>query len=654
MPDAIQSLWVGPTLSAMEQLSIRSFLQHGHDFYLYVYQSTEGVPAGVKIKDANEILPHSMLFTYPDHATYAGFSNFFRYKLLLENGGWWVDMDTVCLRPFAFEPEYVFSSQWTPGGCPQPNAGAMKVPSGSGVMRYAWERCRQMDVSKLKWGQAGPLLMASAIDACALREYVRPPDVFCPVNFGQWCRVLDPAEVWKFSEETHAIHLWNEMWRRAAQDKDKPYHPDCLYEQLKQRYFQPTKLRTRPSSAHPVCESLAAAADVSGNGPFRAPRISAVVLTKNGAGRIERCLQSILHSRFADEIVVCIDRETSDGTWSIVRHYTDKIHTLQTRGYIESVLAEMAGLCSGDWILRIDDDEALGGDWRREPIESLIHFNDITHFWTPRRWIVPPGGCFISNEPWFPDLQLRLFQNDRDLIAWPVEIHEPMDVEGRGLVLADRWVEHYNLVVYDHQSREERCRNYRRLRPEKHLSTYYLYEQQDTRWLPADVAGFVHAIGNIPIRQARKCVSPRSDYEPGDEIRFDATANGAQYRLDGWSNPEPWGTWTDGHRAVLRIPLARPFRGSARLLVEANAFVSAKHPWLRVCVLCGNEIVGEWAIDSPEPAERSLTIPASLLAGRERLTLAFHIVNPISPAECGESPDQRRLGLGIRRLRLEV
>ncbi len=35
------------------------------------------------------------------------FANFFRYKLLLEKGGWFVDSDTICMRPFDFDNEYV-------------------------------------------------------------------------------------------------------------------------------------------------------------------------------------------------------------------------------------------------------------------------------------------------------------------------------------------------------------------------------------------------------------------------------------------------------------------------------------------------------------------------------------------------------------------
>ena len=236
MSDVIQSLWVGPRLSAMERLSITSFLKNGHSYILYVYGPVEGVPEGVELKDANEILPSAAIFTYRDYATYSGFSNFFRYKLLLERGGWWVDTDIICLKPFIFDAEFVFSSE-RGGGGPRVNVGAIKVPVRSNVMQYAWDACQRMDPTELKWSQCGPLLAGAAVEACALQAYVQPPEVFCPVHFSEWQKLLDPAATWQFSEATLSIHCWNELWRRSNQSKDVAYDSLCLYETLKRRYL---------------------------------------------------------------------------------------------------------------------------------------------------------------------------------------------------------------------------------------------------------------------------------------------------------------------------------------------------------------------------------------------------------------------------------
>src|SRR5262245_10649377 len=156
----VQTLWIGPRLSTMERLSIASFLRHG-EVHLYVYENPEGIPEGTTILDARKILPADSIFTYASNGSYAGFSNFFRYKLLLERGGWWVDTDRVALRRFDFETPYVFSSE-EENGAEVPNAGAIMAPPGSAVMEYAWDYCRRQDPQTLRWGQTGPALLRSA------------------------------------------------------------------------------------------------------------------------------------------------------------------------------------------------------------------------------------------------------------------------------------------------------------------------------------------------------------------------------------------------------------------------------------------------------------------------------------------------------------
>ena len=104
----IQSLWVGKRLSSMEILSIHSFLHHGHDYRLYVYEPGVNLPEGALACDANEILPASSIFQYTDFTSYAGFSNFFRYKLLLERGDRVSDRDRR-----GRDVHYAATGEWT-------------------------------------------------------------------------------------------------------------------------------------------------------------------------------------------------------------------------------------------------------------------------------------------------------------------------------------------------------------------------------------------------------------------------------------------------------------------------------------------------------------------------------------------------------------
>ena len=64
MTPIIQSLWIGPSLSKLEQLSIKSFLDNGHTYHLYTYNKRLKVPKGVEIRDGNEILAKTEIFRY--------------------------------------------------------------------------------------------------------------------------------------------------------------------------------------------------------------------------------------------------------------------------------------------------------------------------------------------------------------------------------------------------------------------------------------------------------------------------------------------------------------------------------------------------------------------------------------------------------------
>jgi hypothetical protein len=234
----IQSLWVGPRLSAMERLSIESFLAHGHRYRLFVYDDVQDVPEGAELADANEILPASRLFLYRDFATYSGFSNFFRYELLHARGGWWVDTDMICLRPFDVEDEYLFATEPKRGQA-LVTSGVIKAPRGSEAMRFAAAICAAKDPERLAWGEIGPRLVAETVERFGLQRFVAAPDAFCPLGYGEWERVLDPQPP-AIPPASFAVHLWNEMWRRAGRSKDARYDEGSLFEQLKARYSRGT------------------------------------------------------------------------------------------------------------------------------------------------------------------------------------------------------------------------------------------------------------------------------------------------------------------------------------------------------------------------------------------------------------------------------
>lgn len=236
----INSLWIGGPLSTLERLSIASHLQQGHEYHLWTYEPLEA-PEGVVIEDGNEILPASEIFCYSGPSKDGGgsvsaFSNWFRYKLLMERGGWWCDTDVVCLRPFDFGRDYVIASEgqrpWKQGD-PTATTCVFKVPPNSPLMIYCWQRCQEMGRG-VKWGKIGPHLLSESVSFHHLPEAVVPHWVFCPIHWYSFEDLFTPFPLGK----SYAVHLWNEMWRRNGIDKDEEFDKNCMYERLKSAILQ--------------------------------------------------------------------------------------------------------------------------------------------------------------------------------------------------------------------------------------------------------------------------------------------------------------------------------------------------------------------------------------------------------------------------------
>ena len=109
----VQSLWIGGQLSKVEQLCIQSFIDHGHELHLYAYEPINNAPAGTYMHNAREIIEEDAVFTYKNgwgKGSVSGFADWFRLLMIRKNGGWWVDMDIICLKKFDFEADTIFCS----------------------------------------------------------------------------------------------------------------------------------------------------------------------------------------------------------------------------------------------------------------------------------------------------------------------------------------------------------------------------------------------------------------------------------------------------------------------------------------------------------------------------------------------------------------
>jgi mannosyltransferase OCH1-like enzyme len=228
----VQSLWIGTELSTMERLCIESFLQNGHEFHLYTYNDIKSVPSQVVIKNAREIISVEKIFK-DINGSVASFSDWFRYLLLYMKGGWWVDMDIICIKYFDINADYCFGTK----SDAKIIGGVLKSPAQA---EYLGEILAYISVLMEKHidiyrGEFGSVLLNKIVKNYDSEEYIKPSEIFCPINWDNIDQLIDPNN-FLLNEKTFAVHLWAHIWRIKRLSKDNRYSPISLYEKLKKKY----------------------------------------------------------------------------------------------------------------------------------------------------------------------------------------------------------------------------------------------------------------------------------------------------------------------------------------------------------------------------------------------------------------------------------
>ena len=141
----------------------------------------------------------------------SGFSNLFRYALLLREGGYWVDCDVFCLRPFPTGP-MVISSERRRNGRPTVTCCVLRCPADDPLARYCLARAVASDHRALVHGQTGPALVAEVVKKRGLEGAVAPPGAFCCVDWFAEKTFFEPGVA---DAGAYGVHLWGEIWRQA-------------------------------------------------------------------------------------------------------------------------------------------------------------------------------------------------------------------------------------------------------------------------------------------------------------------------------------------------------------------------------------------------------------------------------------------------------
>ena len=231
----VGSLWIGGSLSWMEQLCLKSFVDQGQKITLFHYEDIPNVPEGVILRHGREILDTDDFIKYEHKDSYALFADLFRLHMIRQCPGMiWVDTDVYCHQPMTYDSDYVLGFELP--GKTRVNNAILGLPAESEVLarmlaytedRYAIPpflkpeqremlaaagklQGKPVHVSQQPWGVWGPLLVTWFMRQGNLLDHVMPVSDFYPVIFPDRMKFLRKASVVEeaLQPNTTALHVW--------------------------------------------------------------------------------------------------------------------------------------------------------------------------------------------------------------------------------------------------------------------------------------------------------------------------------------------------------------------------------------------------------------------------------------------------------------
>lgn len=177
------------------------------------------------------------------------------------------------------------------------------------------------------------------------------------------------------------------------------------------------------------------------------PQLSAIVITRNEAGNIGECLDSLA---FCDERIV-VDCGSTDSTVEIARAKGARVEFHEWRGFGPQKNHALA-LAAGTWVLSIDADERVTAELAAA-IEAAIADADAD------AWEFPRLSSFcrrqMRHSGWYPDYVLRLFRRGKARFD-DVIVHERVICSGVVKRLHQPLIHHPVLRLEDALSRMDR------------------------------------------------------------------------------------------------------------------------------------------------------------------------------------------------------
>lgn len=193
----------------------------GHPVQVWSYSPQQLdflLPHGIEVRSAEDVIPREMFERIVAGTEIRYFSDIFRYAVLYEQGGLWMDTDVVLLRPFAFRGDYFLNLQWRDGHIGHFVCGnVMFAKPHSRHLRALYEASIEhfFQSGGKKFGDIGPKLLSDYVMSelgAELRKWLFSPVLFNSIDWKEtdkFDRPITELADYLNDERVFGVHLWN-------------------------------------------------------------------------------------------------------------------------------------------------------------------------------------------------------------------------------------------------------------------------------------------------------------------------------------------------------------------------------------------------------------------------------------------------------------
>jgi SAM-dependent methyltransferase len=214
-PQVVQTFWHGNVIGPYQLVCLRSFADYGHQVEIFSYDSHLNLPDWIERRDAAEILPHDKVLR-PLDGRFAIHANLFRYALLHQRGGWWIDPDVILLKPDLPAADVFFAGIDVFG---MTSTGLLRFPKGHSIVKAGLEKTLFLGDSIADWEASGAMLLTDLIQQKGLGSDLRSREPLGPISWFDVPALFSPSHrehLEQLCKSAQVLQFHDDVWRRSG------------------------------------------------------------------------------------------------------------------------------------------------------------------------------------------------------------------------------------------------------------------------------------------------------------------------------------------------------------------------------------------------------------------------------------------------------